>query len=94
LARVEAFVEVADEAEQQPLGSAAELRTRWLHRGGADPGTTLTAAVRAAQLPPGRYQAWVSGEASAVRGLRDHLLDDRGLDRRQVYATNYWRYRA
>jgi NADPH-dependent ferric siderophore reductase len=94
LARVEAFVEVADEAEQQPLGTAAELRTHWLHRGGADPGTTLTAAVRAAQLPPGRYQAWVSGEASAVRGLRDHLLDDRGLDRRQVYATNYWRHRA
>lgn len=93
-ARAEAFVEVADAAEEQPLSSAAELRTQWLHRGDAAPGTALTAAVRAAQLPQGRYQAWVSGEASAVRELRDHLLDDRGLDRRQVYATNYWRRRS
>jgi NADPH-dependent ferric siderophore reductase len=28
-----------------------------------------------------------------VRDLRKHLLDERGLDRRRVYATGYWRAR-
>ena len=53
----------------------------------------MVAAVRAATLPAGRGQAWLSGESTAVRDLRAHLLAERGLDRRLVYATGYWRAR-
>jgi NADPH-dependent ferric siderophore reductase len=53
----------------------------------------LTEAVRSAELPAGAGQAWLSGESACVRDLRKHLLDDRGLDRRKVYATGYWRAR-
>ncbi|MDT7639118.1 MAG: hypothetical protein QOC83_3406, partial [Pseudonocardiales bacterium] len=40
-----------------------------------------------------RCQAWLSAEAGAVRDIRAHLLDERGLTRRMVYATGYWRAR-
>ena len=86
-----AYLEVADAAEEQVL--PGDARVHWVHRGDAPAGEPLTAAVRAAELPPGGGQAWLAGESMCVRDLRRHLLDDRGLDRRRVYATGYWRAR-
>jgi len=86
-----AYLEVADPAEEQPL--PGEATTHWVHRVDRSPGEPLTEAVRAAVLPDGRGQAWLSGESACVRDLRRHLLDDRGFDRRAVYATGYWRAR-
>lgn len=86
-----AYLEVADAAEEQPLPGGAAVH--WVHRGGRQAGVPLAGSVRAAVLPDGPGQAWLSGEAACVRDLRRHLLDDRGLDRRAVYATGYWRAR-
>jgi NADPH-dependent ferric siderophore reductase len=86
-----AFLEVADAGEEQQLPGAADIR--WVHRGDREPGAPLTEAVRSAEFPAGAGQAWLSGESACVRDLRKHLLDDRGLDRRKVYATGYWRAR-
>jgi NADPH-dependent ferric siderophore reductase len=86
-----AFLEVADAGEEQELPGSAELT--WVHRGSAAPGVPLTDAVRTATFPTGRGQAWLSGESACVKDLRKHLLDERGLDRRAVYATGYWRAR-
>ena len=80
---------MADADEEQELPA----RVTWVHRGVATPGVPLTEAVRAAEFPAGRGQAWLSGESGCVKDLRKHLLDDRGLDRRAVYATGYWRAR-
>ncbi|MDQ4118641.1 MAG: siderophore-interacting protein [Actinomycetota bacterium] len=88
---VHAFLEVADTDEEQSLPGTAVIT--WVHRGDAAPGEPLVAAVRTASFPVGRGQAWLSGESAAVKDLRAHLLDDRGLDRRSVYATGYWRAR-
>jgi NADPH-dependent ferric siderophore reductase len=94
---VEVFIEVADVAEEQPLPTGAGTRVHWLHRGERAAGQPLIEAVTAAELPPGvdpgRCQAWLSAEAGAVRDIRAHLLDERGLTRRMVYATGYWRAR-
>jgi NADPH-dependent ferric siderophore reductase len=94
---VEVFIEVADVAEEQPLPTGAGTRVHWLHRGGRAAGQPLIEAVISAELPPGvdpgRCQAWLSAEAGAVRDIRAHLLDERGLTRRMVYATGYWRAR-
>lgn len=84
-----AFLEVADADEEQSLPAAVT----WVHRGDRDAGEPLAEAVRAAEFPPGRGQAWLSGESACVKDLRKHLLDDRDLDRRAVYATGYWRAR-
>ncbi|MEV0400417.1 siderophore-interacting protein [Actinoallomurus sp. NPDC050550] len=48
-------------------------------------------AVRAATLPAGAPYAWIAGEAGGVRALRRHLVGERGLDRRAVVFTGYWR---
>jgi len=86
-----AYLEVADAAEEQDLPGGAAVH--WVHRGSQPPGAPLVDAVRAAELPGTRGQAWLSGESACVRDLRRHLLDDRKLDRRAVYATGYWRAR-
>ena len=90
-APVLAFLEVADAAEEQKLPGRAQIR--WVYRGDREPGAPLADAVRSAVFPQGRGQAWLSGESACVRDLRKHLLDERGLDRRRVYATGYWRAR-
>ncbi len=86
-----AVLEVADAGEEQDLPGAAEIH--WVHRGDRPAGVPLAGAVRATAFPPGAGQAWLSGESTCVKDLRKHLLDDRGLDRRRVYATGYLRAR-
>lgn len=88
---VQAFLEIADAGEEQQLPGTPDIT--WVHRGAEPPGAPLAAAVRAARFPGGRGQAWLSGESACVKDLRKHLLDERGLDRRAVYATGYWRAR-
>jgi NADPH-dependent ferric siderophore reductase len=78
------FAEVEDAAEEQPLA----VPVTWAHRSA---GETLAGAVAAADLPSGRVDAWLAGERSSMVALRAHLLDDRGLDRRGVRPTTYWR---
>ncbi|ALL75267.1 hypothetical protein AD006_08080 [Pseudonocardia sp. EC080610-09] len=84
--RAVAVVEVAGPAEEQRLDSPAELAVHWVHRP-----SSLLDAVRAAELPDGEVFAWVAGEASSVRAVRRHLVGDRGLDKRAVAFTGYWR---
>ncbi|AXE83053.1 siderophore-interacting protein [Streptomyces atratus] len=87
-ARAVVYAEVADEAEEQVLDSPGEVGVHWVHR---DRGETLTDAVRSAELPAGSGAAWLAGEAGAVRALRRHLVEERGLPRAAVEFSGYWR---
>ena len=58
------FIEVADADEEQPIA------VTWVLRGDREPGRPLMEAVRAAEFPAGRGQAWLSGESSCVKDLR------------------------
>ncbi len=40
---------------------------------------------------PAAVQAWVAGEASAVRTIRRHLVDDLGMPKRRIAFMGYWR---
>jgi NADPH-dependent ferric siderophore reductase len=75
-----------------PLSCPGDLDLAWSHRAGrpAD-GDLLAAAVRSAQFPPGRAHAFVHGEAEEIREIRRHLLGDRGLTRKQMSCSPYWR---
>ncbi len=92
-ARVLLVAEVADEAEQLAFGTAAELTTVWRHRRELNAGFGLLAAeaVRDLALPGGRGACWVGLEATAMRAVRRHLLDERGMDRQQLYTRGYWK---
>jgi len=89
------IVEVGYPAEEQPLSSPGDLRLQWLHRTlgpGEDPDLLLQ-AVRTLDLPEGRGQAFVHGEAEAVLRVRRHLLQERGVHRDDLSATGYWKLR-
>jgi NADPH-dependent ferric siderophore reductase len=94
--RATALVEVGDDAERQPVESAADVELHWLSRGGRAPGTTtvLMDALRDLALPDGRGRAWGGAETRAMRAVRDHLREQRGLARAAVQALGYWKHSA
>ena len=90
-ARVRAFVEVADAAEEQKLQTAGDAEITWLRRAGRPVGEALVAAVRECDFPAGRVHAFVHGEAAFVKDLRGHLRLDRGLPMDRLSISGYWR---
>ncbi len=95
-ARVRALLEVVDEHEERPLATAAQVDITWLHRDArperAD--AALEAAVRAIELPAGNGRIYVGCEAAAMRRIRAHLLQDRGLDPAMMVTRGYWKLGA
>lgn len=94
-ARAVAYLEVADAAERQSFETLGDVTVNWLYREGTPPGQSdvLIDAVRKAEFPPGRPFAWLAGESGSVRALRRHLVDDRGLDKRSIDFSGYWRFK-
>ncbi|NBE54859.1 siderophore-interacting protein, partial [Streptomyces boluensis] len=94
-ARAVAYIEVTDADDEQHFTTHGELTVHWLHRGGTPAGHAglLLDAVRAATLPEGSAYAWLAGEAGAVRDLRRHLVGERGMPKRDIDFTGYWRLR-
>jgi len=85
-----AFIEIADDAGRQ--SAPTDARIVWLTRKGTPPGPSriLYDAVEAFALPPGRGHAYVIGETSNVRAIRQRLIA-RGLGKDQIAAEGYWR---
>jgi NADPH-dependent ferric siderophore reductase len=90
-ARVKAFIEVADAAEEQKLETSADAEITWLTRGARPIGERLVEAVRGLDFPAGEVHAFVHGEATFVKDLRSHLRRDRGLAMSQLSISGYWR---
>lgn len=85
------IVEIPEAADEQDLSCAARTRLSWLHRGHAPAGQAgpLTAEAAEVELPPGRGQAYLFGEAKVVARLRE-VLAARGLPPGQVSPKAYW----
>ncbi len=90
------LIEVNGEDEARPLHSAAAVDVRWLARG-ADvrtAGAALLAAVQGlAALPggeegPGRI--YVGCESTAMRRIRQHLIEVRQVERSTLVTRGYW----
>lgn len=93
-ARATIRIEVADASEQQPIVSAAALDLAWLHRDGAEPGTTdlLEQAIRAVDWPQTALPYVLVGcEHKAARAIRTYLRKERGLAKDRHLAAAYWR---
>ncbi|WP_087872212.1 siderophore-interacting protein [Arthrobacter globiformis] len=91
-ARGLAFIEVGSDADIQELAAPAGLELVWLQRGGVAAGESdqLVEAVRNAAWPDGRVNVFAHGERGYMKGLRDVLFRERGLDRSQVSLSGYW----
>ncbi|WP_122816432.1 siderophore-interacting protein [Nocardioides pantholopis] len=83
---------VCDDASHElPLESPGRLDLRWLHRAGsAAPDRLLLDALEQLAFPAGRVDAFVHGEADEIRGIRRHLLVERGLSRAAMSCSPYW----
>lgn len=89
-----AVVAVVDGPDDEvPLDTPGDLTLRWVHRR-REPGdheARVVAAVASLDLPPGRIQPFVHGEAGEVRAVRRHLRADRGIDVAGASISPYWR---
>lgn len=92
-AAVSAFVEVADAQDEQKLESAADVSLTWLHRDGAEPGTSplLETAVRAFVPPPGDGFVWLAGEAGTLKPIRRYVRNELAIPADQVDIDGYWK---
>jgi NADPH-dependent ferric siderophore reductase len=84
-------LEIPEEDDEQDLAAEASTRISWLHRLGAAAGDPAALAAEAAEveLPPGRGQAYLFGEAKVVSRLRE-VLAGRDLDEDQMSPKSYW----
>jgi NADPH-dependent ferric siderophore reductase len=86
-----AFIEIADEADKQPVTCKARLQFEWLERRGpGGPSDFMLKRLQAFKLPPGQGHAYIIGETSNVRAQRQDLLA-RGMAKEQIAAEGYWR---
>ena len=92
-ARAQVFIEIAEAAHEIELKTDAEAQVTWLHRDGAEAGTTtaLLDAVRRATWWPGDVYAWVAGETLSIKPIRRYLKDERQVPSANVEVTGYWR---
>ncbi|HZE41456.1 MAG TPA: siderophore-interacting protein [Stackebrandtia sp.] len=79
------YCQIPDLADTQKLDAPPGSHVRWLC------GTDPLEAVRGDQFDPGRVRALLVGESSLVTALRRHLVNDRGVDKRDITFCGYWR---
>jgi len=89
-----AYVEVDTPADIQEFRTPAGLSVVWLFREGATPAASslLMDAVANSPWPEGRVSVFAHGEREYMKGLRDILFKQRGLERAQVSLSGYWAY--
>ncbi|MFV0475692.1 MAG: siderophore-interacting protein [Pikeienuella sp.] len=91
-ARGLAIFEITSEEDRQEIDAPEGVELRWLvHADPHRPSEAQIDAVRAMDWPAGRVQTCVAGEHSAIRALREHLLLERGIDRKDAYISGYWK---
>ena len=91
--RAQVFIEVAEDGHRQELRELPGVEVTWLARAGADVGASdlLIDAVRNCAWWGGEPFAWLAGEQAAVRDLRRHLVEDRGMSKQDIEFSGYWR---
>lgn len=93
IARV--VIGVADPAERMEFLSDAAVDVQWIVSD--DPGSravALESALRQLELPAGDGYIWAAAEAATARAVRQHFVEERGVDKTRVRASSYWRHGA
>lgn len=87
--KAKVWLEVPHADDRLQLETDADADITWLVRDEGAP--AAVEAVAATELPEGVGYAWIAGEATSVKALRRHLVNDRGFDRRKVTFVGYWK---
>jgi len=94
--RVLAIIETEHPNAHIKFDTRADLTLQWVQgvAGQADGLSPLERVVHRLQLPDGDGYVWAAGEYSSIHGIRQHLVNERGLDKSRIRAASYWRRSA
>lgn len=92
-ARAVVLVEVDNAADEVKFESKADVSVTFVHRSGAEAGSTdvLARGLKSLQLPKGDYYAWVACESLTAKALRAQLIANHGANPKWIRAAGYWR---
>lgn len=86
-----AVVEVENAADRIALPEEANDTIIWAERNGKAPGIALVEALTAMEWPAGDVYVYAGGEATAMRDVRRHVLNERGLARENLGMSGHWK---
>jgi len=91
--KVDAFIEIPDMRDKQPIQSQAALSLTWLPRQGPEPQApdALVNAMMKADFPDNDSELWFAAEALPVRTIRRHFLADRKIHSSRISVSGYWK---
>lgn len=91
-ARGMAFLEVDSAEDVLPISAPTGVELHWLQRNGLPAGSSdlLVNALRTVEWLPGRVDVFAHGERGYMKGLREVLFGQHGLERSQVSLSGYW----
>jgi NADPH-dependent ferric siderophore reductase len=90
--RVATLIEVADPSARIDLNTRADLYAQWRYRSESEhPGGALLLALRETFVPEGEGYVWAAGEATLMRAVRKLLCEERGVDKKRIRASAYWK---
>lgn len=84
-------VEVEDEADKIDLPADGNDTIIWAERKGRIPGEALVEALAAIEWPEGEVFVYGGGEATAMRDVRRHVLNERELNRENLGMSGHWK---
>lgn len=91
--RGHAIIEIAHADDIQEIARPEGLKIQWVIN--PQPGENsdaLHAAVCELDWLPGEPSIWCACEFTAMRRLRTHLRDVRGIARQKLYISSYWQH--
>jgi NADPH-dependent ferric siderophore reductase len=88
-----AVLEVGNAEDELPLATRAAVQLHWLHREDVAPDDTgqLARTIAALDLPEGDGYVWAAGEATAIRAVRRHLVQERRIPDERMRVSGYWK---
>lgn len=93
--RTRAVVELADTAHRLAIEHGPDTEVVWIRGGNGRGPSRLPDVVRGLDIPDdGSAYVWVAGETKALREVRRHLRQERGLASSAYCVIGYWTDKA
>lgn len=86
-----AMIEVGHRDDIQHVAAPAGVDVRWIERGSARAGDAALEELRGLRIVDDLGYAYSAGEQALATGARRHLVRDRGMDKRRITFTGYWK---
>lgn len=88
------MAEVPSTGDIPEVHTSSNVTVHWLPRDGQHeiPGRYALEAVKASDLPAGRFATFVAGESKLPTALRRHLTAERAAAKSDITFIGYWRH--